>query len=241
MAEFVINPRIHSAHSHSPFEVIYSHLPHFNIPVAPPSGIRGIDERLQHLQDGRKEVEAALRVEKTLQKEDYERGKRVAHTFQVNDYVWLSAKNIAIKIPTRKLGDRYLGPFLITEKIGDLDYRLQLPDWLSRHHPVFHVDKLHPWKGSVVNGVLPPPPEPSEIEGVDEWDVQEVWDSRWNEVEVEQEGRRTRRRKAKTVKRFEYLVSWLDYDGAATWEPEENLANAREKVDDFHRRHPSAP
>jgi hypothetical protein len=196
----------------------------------------------------RKEVEAALRVEKTLQKEDYEKGKRVAHTFQVNDYFWLSAKNIAIKLPTWKLGDRYLGPFLITEKIGDPDYRLQLPDWLSRHHPVFHVDKLHPWKGSVVNGVLPPSPEPCEIEGVDERDVHEVWDSRWNEVEVEPEGRKMRRRKAKTVKWFEclvswfeYLVSWLDYDGAATWELEENLANTCEKVDDFHRQHPSAP
>jgi hypothetical protein len=50
-----------------------------------------------------------------------------------------------------------------------------------------------------------------------------------------------RRRKAKTVKRFEYLVSWLDYDGAVTWEPEENLANTHEKVDNFHRQHPSAP
>ena len=43
------------------------------------------------------------------------------------------------------------------------------------------------------------------------------------------------------VKWFEYLVSWLDYDGAATWEPEENLTHARKKVQDFHRRHPSAP
>jgi hypothetical protein len=53
--------------------------------------------------------------------------------FLINDYIWLSAKNIAIKIPTWKLGNRYLDPFLITEKIGDLDYRLQLADWLSRH------------------------------------------------------------------------------------------------------------
>ncbi|KAJ3501679.1 hypothetical protein NMY22_g18841 [Coprinellus aureogranulatus] len=264
MAEFVVNSRVHSAHSRSPFEVIYGHLPHFNIPVAPKLGIHGINERLQQLQDVRKEVEAVLRVDKALleynahviplfhkdtsvfkpffvvvarQKQDYETGKRTAHSFQVNDYVWLSAKNIAIKVPTRKLGDLYLGPFKITEKVGDLDYRLQLPDSLSRLHPVFHIDKLYPWKGSNVNGILPPPPDPIELDGEEEWEVQEVLDSRWTE-------RRTRKRghkKAKVVKELQYLVSWKGFNGLATWEPEDNLTNAREVVDDFHRRHPSAP
>ncbi|KAJ3533222.1 hypothetical protein NMY22_g7422 [Coprinellus aureogranulatus] len=147
-------------------------------------------------------------------------GKRTAHSFQVNDYVWLSAKNIAIKVPTRKLGDLYLGPFKITEKVGDLDYRLQLPDSLSRLHPVFHIDKLYPWKGSDVNGILPPPPDPIELDG-----------------EEEKRGRK----KAKIVKELQYLVSWKGFNGLATWEPEDNLTNAREVVDDFHRRHPSAP
>ncbi|KAJ3550669.1 hypothetical protein NMY22_g303 [Coprinellus aureogranulatus] len=237
MAEFVVNSRVHSAHSRSPFEVIYGHLPHFNIPVAPKLGIRGIDERLQQLQDVRKEVEAALRVDKARQKRDYETGKRTAHSFQVNDYVWLSAKNIAIKVPTRKLGDLYLGPFKITEKVGDLDYRLQLPDSLSRLHPVFHIDKLYPWKGSDVNGILPPPPDPIELDGEEEWEVQEVLDSRWTEHRTRKRGRK----KAKIVKELQYLVSWKGFNGLATWEPEDNLTNAREVVDDFHRRHPSAP
>ncbi|KAJ3525863.1 hypothetical protein NMY22_g10400 [Coprinellus aureogranulatus] len=124
-----------------------------------------------------------------------------AHSFQVNDYVWLSAKNIAIKVPTRKLGDLYLGPFKITEKVGDLDYRLQLPDTLSRLHPVFHVDKLYPWKGSDVNGILPPPPDPIELDGEEEWEVQEVLDSRWTERRTRKRGRK----KAKVIKELQYL------------------------------------
>lgn len=237
LAEFVINSRIHSAHRKSPFEVLYGYLPHFNIPVSPPVGIRSIDDRLAHLQEVRKEVEAALRVEKTRQKEDYEAGKRAAHTFQVGDYVWLSAKNIAIKVPTRKLGDLYLGPFLVTEKIGQLDYRLQLPEWLSRQHSVFHVDKLYPWKGNDINGILPPPPEPIEMDGELEWEVQEVLDSRWVEKRVRTKGRK----KSKTVKILQYLVSWTGFNGLATWEPSENLENAQDSVHDFHRRHPTAP
>ncbi|KAJ3497923.1 hypothetical protein NMY22_g19651 [Coprinellus aureogranulatus] len=165
MAKFVVNSRVHSAHSRSPFEVIYGHLPHFNIP----------------LQDVRKEVEAALQVNKACQKQDYETGKRMAHSFQINDYVWLCAKNIAIKVPTRKLSDLYLGPFKIIEKVSNLNYRLQLPDSLSHLHPVFHIDKLYPWKGSNVNGILPPPPDPIELDGEEEWEVQEVLDSRWTE------------------------------------------------------------
>ncbi|KAJ3507507.1 hypothetical protein NMY22_g16907 [Coprinellus aureogranulatus] len=169
----------------------------------------------KRLQDVRKEVEAALRVDKARQKRDYETGKRTAHSFQVNDYVWLSAKNIAIKVPTRKLGDLYLGPFKITEKVGDLylgpfkitekvgdlDYRLQLPDSLSRLHPVFHIDKLYPWKGSDVNGILPPPPDPIELDGEEEWEVQEVLDSRWTERRTRKRGRK----KAKVIKELQYL------------------------------------
>ena len=49
------------------------------------------------------------------------------------------------------------------------------------------------------------------------------------------------RKKAKVIQELQYLVSWKSFNGLATWEPEGNLTNAREVVDDFHRRHPSAP
>ena len=77
-----------------------------------------------------------------MQKEGYERGKQKAHQFEVGDWVWLSSEDINLQLPTEKLGDQQLGPFKILEKIGPLDYQLDLPlslDWL---HPVFHVDNL---------------------------------------------------------------------------------------------------
>ena len=131
MAEFVMNSRVHSATGRSPFEIVYGHLPFFNIPIGRPTGIRSIDERIQHMEDVREDVEAALRVEKSHQKEAYERGKRSAHSFAVGDYVWLSSKNIALKRRTPKLADLQLGPFKVLQKIGDLDYHLALPPPLS--------------------------------------------------------------------------------------------------------------
>jgi hypothetical protein len=41
-----------------------------------------------------------------------------------------------------KLSPRYLGPYLITARVGFLAYRLQLPKSMAGVHLVFHVSML---------------------------------------------------------------------------------------------------
>ena len=41
-----------------------------------------------------------------------------------------------------KLAPRYIGPYQIEAKVGEVAYRLTLPSELSRIHPVFHVSML---------------------------------------------------------------------------------------------------
>ena len=66
-------------------------------------------------------------------------------TFAVGDLVWL--KTSYLQLPStsaRKLAPRWVGPFPILERIGEVSYKLQLPDhW--KGHPTFHVLllKLH--------------------------------------------------------------------------------------------------
>ena len=42
-----------------------------------------------------------------------------------------------------KLSPRYIGPYRIVERIGEVAYRLELPSDLDRIHDIFHVSMLH--------------------------------------------------------------------------------------------------
>ena len=62
--------------------------------------------------------------------------------FEVGKQVWLrvsptrGVKRFGVK---GKLSPRYIGPFEIIERIGEVAYKLALPPALEGIHPVFHV------------------------------------------------------------------------------------------------------
>ncbi|CAN6723316.1 unnamed protein product [Malus baccata var. baccata] len=56
-----------------------------------------------------------------------------------------------------KLSPRYIGPYEITEMIGEIAYRLELPPELSKVHNVFHVSMLRHYV-SDPSQVIPPQP-----------------------------------------------------------------------------------
>jgi len=102
-------------------------------------------------------------------------------------------------------------------------YRLELPATM-KVHPVFHVSLLEPYRESVFPGRVQDPPPSIEIENHEEYEVEKILDSR--------------RRRGN----LEYFVHWSGYDiNERTWEAAENLANAPEKVQEFHQRYPHKP
>jgi hypothetical protein len=45
-----------------------------------------------------------------------------------------------------KLSLKYIGPYLITARVGSLAYRLQIPGSMVGVHPVFHVSILRKYR-----------------------------------------------------------------------------------------------
>ena len=89
-------------------------------------------------------VREILRIAQTRQK-IYADGRWRDLTISVDDYVYQKVspmwgvRRFNIK---EKLAPRYIGPFKVLERKGEVAYRLDLSPSLSGVHDVFHVSQL---------------------------------------------------------------------------------------------------
>ncbi|MBW0593923.1 hypothetical protein O181_133638 [Austropuccinia psidii MF-1] len=122
LAKFFYNNSDHSSTKKSPFFTVYGRDPHFDsaqITQDTPAG--KLLTKIQSVQqDVKRELEVAIN-----------RFKRYAHktrasspVFNPGDMVWLSSKNIKSTRPTKKLSERWLGPFPILKKVSTHAYHL---------------------------------------------------------------------------------------------------------------------
>ena len=85
-----------------------------------------------------------LKIAQDRQK-SYADNRRRDLEFEVGDMVFLriSPWKGVLRFGKRgKLSPRYIGPYRIVERIGEVAYRLELPSDLDRIHDVFHVSML---------------------------------------------------------------------------------------------------
>ncbi|GJW88176.1 putative reverse transcriptase domain-containing protein [Tanacetum coccineum] len=86
-----------------------------------------------------------LKLEKLKYSKSYADLKRKPMEFQVGDKVMLKVspwKGVVRFGKRGKLNPRYVGPFKVIERVGEVAYKLELPGELSRVHNTFHVSNL---------------------------------------------------------------------------------------------------
>jgi hypothetical protein len=210
MVEFAINNAKHSSTKNSPFFLNYGRHP--NIPFAAELAKKHVPHAKKFaikIHDVWAQTNSYLEAASDRMK-SYADKQRHLIEFTVGDKVLLSTKNLNPKFGCKKLFPKYIGPFLVTSKINNVAYQLELPP-RYRIHNVFHVSLLRPYQD---DGRHHPPPAPLEIDGELEY-----------EVEIILLHRKTRSGK------LEYYVKWLGYGPEhCSWEPEANLTNCAKKI-----------
>ncbi|KAI3746254.1 hypothetical protein L6452_08679 [Arctium lappa] len=142
LVEFAYNNSYHSSIGMAPFEALYGRK--CRTPVCwLETGEKQFagPEIVQETTDKVKEIRERLKAAHDRHK-SYADKKRRPIKFQVGDRVMLKVspwKGIIHFGKRGKLSPRFLGPFVILEKVGLQAYRLDLPPEMDGIHPTFHV------------------------------------------------------------------------------------------------------
>ena len=105
----------------------------------------------------------------------------VLPAFTIGQQAFVKAKFFCTTHPSKKLSDKFLGPFKILAQHGSHSYTLWLPDSICSVHPIFHVSLLEPAMPNEIPNQVNSMPPPIEVQGELEYEIAEVLDSKINQ------------------------------------------------------------
>ena len=223
VAQFAYNNSLHSTLGESPFQCMFAEPARWEDVIRNDKDTEVPEARKRAIDLAAMRGKLEARVKKAVEQQaKYYNAKHKPQSYKVGDMVYLNSKNIKSTRPSKKLDYKYYGPYEVELPIGKQAYRLRLPPSMKIHN-VFHVSLLEPCNVRP-GSALPPPPPIIVNEGEEEYEVEEILDSRLH------------------YGKLQYLVKWLGYPQSENqWLGADNVAGSTELIDLFHRLFPQKP
>jgi hypothetical protein len=179
MAEFTYNNSVTQATGMLPFIANYGWYPGCTNPSTTPTNDDTQEGYINHIISVQGLVTRNLKATQERMKKYADLKRKDAPEFKIGDLIMLDRRHIQTRQPKDKLDYKRYGPFTIEKVVSLTAIRLSLPrKW--KMHNTFHVSLLEPYN----NGTRPPPDllkiidESVDIEGNEEWDIEEILWSR---------------------------------------------------------------
>ena len=166
-AEFAVNNKAHTAIKMSPFMANYGRELRMGGDIRKKGKVESATEFVEKMKKVHEEAGAALQKTQEEMKRYVDRSRKETEKWKKGDRILLSTKDLVFKKrPTKKLTERYVGPYVIEEVVSTNAVKLRLPSSM-RIHLVVNVSRIVQYKEQV-KGQRKEEGKPVEVEEIEE-------------------------------------------------------------------------
>ena len=144
MSEFAFNNKVHAATKILLFQINYGRELRMGFDIRKKGKNEKAEEFVREMKERYKEARAALVRSQNEMKRQADRNRKEIEEYRVDDKVLISMKDFSaelMKRATKKLTEKFIGPYVIRKIMSENAVELELPASL-RVHPVVNVRRL---------------------------------------------------------------------------------------------------
>ena len=177
IAEFTFNNKIYTSTKSSLLKINYRRELRMGFDIRKKRKNVKIKEFVKEMKNRYKKAKMALTKSQEVMKRQADRNRKEAEEYRVGDKVLISTKDFLMewmKRLTRKLTEKYIGPYVVKKIVSENMVELEFPVSL-RVHLVVKVKRIVKYREQVERQKKIPP-SPVEIEGEKEYKVKKILD-----------------------------------------------------------------
>jgi len=171
--EFAVNNKIHMATKVLPFVENYGRELRMGMDIRRKEKVEKVTEFVERMRKVQKDIGVALRKTQEEMKWQADKGRREVERWKKGNRIMLSTKDSVFREkPTKKLTERYMGPYVIEEIVSKNAVKLKLPASM-RIYPVVNMSRVVRYR-ELEKRQKVEKPKSVEVDGVEEWKVEKI-------------------------------------------------------------------